>query len=165
MKKAMVLLVLFAVVCAFACACAEQDTFFSFGAPEPESGASPDAATSHPWTYPIARDLLEDPSGVIRLINRDNLLDKDYPPKDQLVATKVRKTSSTKWLVRDVMALPLETMFGAAEAEGIRLYVESGTATIQRKKRCTITGLKRTKASTMGMFSFLARPSISRDFA
>ncbi len=150
MKKTIALVLIIWLACAGAAACAGE-TDFIFATPEPKAGAQEKAAEATaapdtdaaPWTYPISREILDDPNDVLRLINRENLLDEAYPGKDKLVVTKVRGTSSTKWLVRDVVALPLEAMFNAAEAEGIKLYLESGHRDYATQKTIYYNRLKK----------------------
>ena len=80
------------------------------------------------FEYPIAKEILEDPLDVLRLINKDHLLDNNYPPSDDLhemVNTQLRKTSSDKLQIRKVAEDALTLLFEAAEQEGIRLYVKS----------------------------------------
>ncbi len=78
-----------------------------------------------PWTYPISREILDDPDGVLILVNKQNVLDKAYPSADSLVNTKVRKTSSSARQVRDIVEEALVAMFDAAEADGVKLYLHS----------------------------------------
>jgi len=78
------------------------------------------------WTYPVSQDTLEDALDVLVLVNKENLLDKTYPPEEELVAVDVRKTSSSKIQGRIIAADALKLMFEAAEADGIKLYLLSG---------------------------------------
>jgi len=93
-----------------------------------EAGPAEQPGGSALWTYPISQEILADPLDILLLVNKENLLAKDYPPKDdlhQLVEVKVKKTSSSPMQVRQVMYGALESMFAAAEEEGIKLYVKS----------------------------------------
>ncbi|HIU15700.1 MAG TPA: M15 family metallopeptidase [Candidatus Ventricola intestinavium] len=77
---------------------------------------------------PIDIAILEDPLDVLRLVNRDNLLDKDYPDqtidmyKLENVTLPVTKGSHQ---LRPVANAALEELFKAAAAEGMELYVGS----------------------------------------
>lgn len=80
------------------------------------------------WTYPVPISVLEDPMDVLRLINRENLLEKDYP--DQSIAmyemipvtAPVTKSGFTiRGIVNDALVLMLED----AQTEGIKFYVGS----------------------------------------
>ena len=98
-KNGALLVVLFLLVsCA---ACAEEDAVFEFSAgsaatvesaqnaaeeTQPESGVA--------WTFPISREILDDPDGVLILVNKDNLLDKRYPAQSTLVPATVLQASS-----------------------------------------------------------------------
>ncbi len=80
------------------------------------------------WTYPLPLEVLEDPLDVLRLINRDNLVDKDYPDQSidmyRLVKVTAPVTKGTHTL-RAVANDALTLMLKDAEAEGIKLYVGS----------------------------------------
>lgn len=96
---------------------------------ETEGGSPAVGNETHAWTYPIARALLQDPLDVLRNVNKENLLEKDYPPEDdshKLISVTVRKASGTDIQAREVASSALEDMFAAAEAEGIMLYLKSG---------------------------------------
>ena len=113
---------LFLAVCLLlsvpACAQEEEDTVLEFSAQE--------AGTQEtPWAYPIAREILEDPDGVILLVNKENLLDKTYPPEETLVDISLRKTSSSNMQGRDIAVEALGRLFEGAEAAGYTLYVDS----------------------------------------
>lgn len=104
-------------------------------APQAEPTADPNqqqanaAVQEQPWLYPISREILEDPMDVLRLVNKGNLLDKDYPPQDvemyKLVSVDLPKTSNSERLLRMVSSEALARMFAAAEQDGIKLYVKS----------------------------------------
>lgn len=82
-----------------------------------------------PWTYPISLEILEDPLDIMRLVNRDNLLEKDYPPKDDplytLVNAQVTKSSSSELLIRETAHDALIALFDAAKADGLTLVLDS----------------------------------------
>lgn len=114
-----------------------DDTFFAFAdsqeasAPAEQTGGAPEEAgpQERPWTYPVPRDLLDDPLDLIRLVNRDCLLETDYPPEDvplyTLVDATVKKSKGGEMLVREVALEALERMFAAAEADGMQLRLHS----------------------------------------
>lgn len=85
-----------------------------------------DAQTA--WTYPVPLAVLEDPQDVLRLINRDHLLDKRYPDQAiemyELVDVTAPTTKGTCQL-RVVANEALSRMLDDARAEGIELYVGS----------------------------------------
>lgn len=118
------------------------ESFFSFSASEEETGAGETAVATETspeqetraWTYPISRELLDDPMDVILNVNRDNLLEKDYPPKDDLhtlVDATVKKKSSSEMLAREVANEAMVEMFAAAEAEGLGLILFSAYRSYQ----------------------------------
>ena len=77
------------------------------------------------WVYPIAREILEDPEDVLRLVNKENLLGKSYPDEATLVKTTVRKVSNSAMQLRDLCNEAMQRMFDAADADGITLYLHS----------------------------------------
>lgn len=77
-----------------------------------------------PWTYPISREILDDPLDVIRLVNKENRLEKDYPT-EELVKTSVRKAKNQTYMARQVASDALDAMFAAADEDGIKLYMYS----------------------------------------
>lgn len=90
--------------------------------------ASPDEPAAVTWTYPISLEILEDPLDIIQLVNKENLLGKDYPPSDdlhKLEDAKVKKTSSDEKLVRRTAHDALVQMFDAAKGEGLTLMLHS----------------------------------------
>ncbi len=113
---------------------ATGDSAFAFAQPDD----SPDPAViptptpipaEIPWTYAISREILADQDDVIRLVNKESLLEKEYPPEDDthaLVDAAVRKTSSSAIKARVVASDALDAMFAAAEADGLKLYLHSG---------------------------------------
>ena len=89
------------------------------------------------WRYRLPIEVLEDPNDLLRLVNKQNLLDDQYPPNDEihrLVDAGVRKSSSGERLVRTVANDSLKLMFDAAEADGIRLYLHSAYRSFRTQK-------------------------------
>ena len=81
------------------------------------------------WTYPVSRETLEDAWDVLLLVNKDNLIDRDYPPQDalhELVNVEVRRTGSSAIQARSIASNALTLMFEAAKEDGIILYLHSG---------------------------------------
>lgn len=85
-------------------------------------------AMNEMWDYPISREILEDPQDFLRLVNKDNLLEKSYPNQDiemyQLVKVTAPVTKGTLEL-RAVANDAMCEMIEAAQKEGIKLYVGS----------------------------------------
>lgn len=140
MKKigALLVMLLLLVSCA---ACAEEDAVFEFsaGSAATEEPAQSAAEETQPesgvaWTFPISREILDDPDGVLILVNKDNLLDKSYPDQSTLVTVTVRKASSSKMQGRDIACAALEKMFAGAEADGIKLYLKSAYRTYRTQE-------------------------------
>lgn len=107
---------------------AQAEELFEFSAGSVVTGSSAQGAentTAADWNYPISREILADPDGVLVLTNKDHLLEKSYPDSSTLVTATVRKASSAKMQARDVAYAALEKMFAEAEAQGIRLYLKS----------------------------------------
>lgn len=107
--------------------------FFSFTSPEDEPDDTAtipeDDTPSEPvWSYPIPMEILEDPLDLLVLTNKENLLDKDYPPDDdlhKLVPVGVKKTKNNDYNVREIVRDALVLMFADAEADGANLRVHS----------------------------------------
>lgn len=80
------------------------------------------------WDYPVSREVLEDPQDVLRLVNKEKLLEKSYPDQDielyRLVEVTAPVTKGTHQL-RAVANDALMEMFEAAQADGIKLYIGS----------------------------------------
>ena len=80
------------------------------------------------WDYPVLREILEDPQDVLRLVNKENLLEKNYPDQDikmyRLVEVTAPVTKGAHQL-RAVANDALMEMFEAAKNDGIKLYVGS----------------------------------------
>lgn len=98
---------------------AEAETYFAL----PQASAHAKA-----WTYPIALDILRDSEDLLRLVNRANPLETDYPPDDALhalVDCGVRKATYDQNPVRAVVQAALVAMFSAAKADGCNLVVKS----------------------------------------
>lgn len=78
--------------------------------------------------FPIDISILEDPYDVLRLVNKDNQLDRTYPDQNismyrlERVAVPVTKGSHQ---LRKVANLALRELFEVAYEEGIELYVGS----------------------------------------
>ena len=134
---------LFAFLLLVSCAAfAEEDTVFDFSAGSAATGESAQSADEKtqqeesgvPWTFPIAREILDDPDGVLILVNKDNLLEKSYPDQSTLVTATVRKASSSKMQGRDIAYAALEKMFAGAEADGIKLYLKSAYRTYRTQE-------------------------------
>ena len=107
---------------------AQAEVLFEFSAGSAVTGSSAQGAenaVAADWNYPISREILADPDGVLVLANKDHLLEKSYPDPSTLVTATVRKASSSKMQARDVAYAALEKMFTEAEAQGIRLYLKS----------------------------------------
>lgn len=101
---------------------------------ESQSGAAPLTETALPlpapdeWTYPVSLEVLADPLDVLCLVNRDNLLDKAYPDQSVEMYALVKvtaPTSASDLQLRGVANEAMVEMLAAAEAEGVRLYVDS----------------------------------------
>ncbi|MDR0928756.1 MAG: M15 family metallopeptidase, partial [Oscillospiraceae bacterium] len=150
-----VVLLLLGILWVIAAATAEGGVQFGTPAASPSPTEAP-AAEDVPWTYPISREILADPLDVLRLVNRDNRLESDYPTKDdihKMVKVTLPKTSGTEMTLRKTMHDALEVMFDAAEAEGIKLYVESAYRSYQSQKTIFYNRLER-----IGYDDFLSQP-------
>lgn len=118
MRKLCVMLVILGLLCA---AQAHSETYFVFREESEEAHAGE-------WAYPVPLEVLEDPLDVLRLINRENLLDKDYPGQniDMYKMVKVTAPVTKSGLtLRGVVNDALVAMLAGAEAEGVKLYVGS----------------------------------------
>lgn len=82
-----------------------------------------------PWTYPVPLDVIRDEQDVLRLVNRDHLLDSTYPDQEQamyvLEEVGLRKATRGETLLRTAAAQALRELFAGAEAAGYKLYVDS----------------------------------------
>ena len=80
------------------------------------------------WNYLVSRETLEDSLDVLRLVNKENLLEKSYPDQDiemyRLVEVTAPVTKGTHQL-RAVANEALTEMIEAAKNDGIKLYVGS----------------------------------------
>ena len=80
------------------------------------------------WMYPVSIETLRDPQDVLRLVNRDHLLDAAYPDQEiemyRLVDVTVPVTKGTH-VLRQVANDALAELFAAAERAGYSLYVGS----------------------------------------
>lgn len=80
------------------------------------------------WMYPVSLETLRDPQDVLRLVNRDHLLDAAYPDQEtgmyRLVDVTVPVTKGSH-VLRQVANDALAELFAAAERAGYSLYVGS----------------------------------------
>ena len=77
------------------------------------------------WEYPLAPEILDNKSGFITLVNRQNLLDSRYEPYD-LAVINVRCIPDIKGdKLRKTALEAVRRMFEAAEADGMVLYLKS----------------------------------------
>ena len=94
-------------------------------------------AYAEEWTYPVPLEILADPYDVLRLINRENLLEKNYPDQKidmyRMIPVTVRKTSKSL-TIRQIVNEALEELLTAAESEGIKLYVASAYRTYRNQE-------------------------------
>ncbi|MDL2318383.1 M15 family metallopeptidase [Eubacteriales bacterium OttesenSCG-928-A19] len=107
---------------------AQDDLFMSEGGESVTDTASSAPAASKPWTYPISREILDDPLDVMRLVNVDSQLDSEYPPQDslhELVEASVKKSKNVEMKVRTIADEALVRMFEAASADGMSLLLHS----------------------------------------
>lgn len=87
-----------------------------------------DEAAADAWAYPVPLEAFADPMDVLRLINKENLLDKSYPNQDIAMYEMVPVTAPTTkddMLLRPIVNDAITAMLAAADAEGIKLYVGS----------------------------------------
>lgn len=115
MKRFVCMLLCLLSLCA---ACAQAEIIFIYSEEE----------TAGEWTYPVPLSVLEDPMDVLRLINRENLLEKDYPDQSLDMYEMIPVTAPvTKggFTLRPIVNDAMVDMLSAAEAEGIKLYVGS----------------------------------------
>ena len=89
------------------------------------------------WSYPVSREVFDDPYDVLRLINRDNLLEKDFPNQSvdiyKMVPVTVRMTNRD-FKIRNIVNVALQELFIAAEAEDVELYVGSAYRTYRNQE-------------------------------
>lgn len=99
------------------------------------------------WTYVISQEILEDPLDVIQLVNRNNLLEKDYPPSGEemyaLDESSVKKTKNVDMKVRPITSEALIRMFADADAEGINLRLHSAYRSYQTQSTMYSNRLER----------------------
>lgn len=102
---------------------------FQFQFSDPVQESETQSAEEVPWTYPISLEILRDPLDVLLLVNKENLLDINYPPGNDslytLIDPSVRKSSSSEKLVRETIEEPLTALFEAAAADGANLVLHS----------------------------------------
>lgn len=89
----------------------------------------------------------------IRLVNKENLLEEDYIPKD-LVKIKVQKTSSTAIEMRQVASDALDEMFSDAKEEGLTLYAHSGYRSYRTQNTMYYNRLERNKGKDDGAVAY-----------
>lgn len=116
----------------------ETEGFFVFTDAEDEPAPSPSPVApfdgAEPvWNYPISREILEDPEGILVLVNRENLLDKAFVPHD-LVDITARKRSSGTIQARQVASDALQRLIDAADADGLTLVVDCGYRTYRTQE-------------------------------
>ncbi len=122
-KYAKLLAVLLIVLAGVAVA---EETYFIFGT---ETQAPAQGTQESAWTFPVPREILEDPLDLLVLANRQNPLDKGYPPKDELhalVEPTVKKTKNVEMPARTIANDALTEMFAAAKEDGANLLLHSG---------------------------------------
>ena len=105
------------------------------------------------WTYPIPYELLMN-SDYLVLVNRDNLLSKDYIPADLVTDLSCRKVSSTKIQMRQTAADALCVLFDAAKADGITLYAHSGYRSYQTQNTIYYNRLKKMNGVDDGIVQY-----------
>ena len=105
------------------------------------------------WTYSIPYELLMN-SDYLVLVNRDNLLDKDYVPVDLVTDLSCRKVSSTKIQMRQTAADALCVLFDAAKADGITLYAHSGYRSYQTQNTMYYNRLKKMNGVDDGIVQY-----------
>ena len=105
------------------------------------------------WTYSIPYELLMN-SDYLVLVNRDNLLDKDYVPADLVTDLSCRKVSSTKIQMRQTAADALCVLFDAAQADGITLYAHSGYRSYQTQNTMYYNRLKKMNGVDDGIVQY-----------
>jgi len=100
---------------------------FTFGTPTAtEAPPAMPGAEADAWAHPIPREILEDPLDLLRLVNKEFLLDKTYPDESTLVKVTVRKVSGNEMKLRGVASEALSAMFDEAAADGVTLYLHNG---------------------------------------
>lgn len=104
------------------------------------------AASENDELLPIDIEILKDPLDVLILVNRDNLLDKNYPDQSidmyKLEDVTVPVTKGSHQL-RPVMNDAMEKLFEAAYAEGIELYVGSSYRNYRKQEVIYYNRVKR----------------------
>ena len=95
---------------------------------------------------PVDIEILKDPSDVLLLVNRENLLHRAYPDQAtdmyRLEEVTVPVTKGTHRL-RPVMNAALERMFEAAYADGVELYVGSSYRSYRQQEVIHYNRVKR----------------------
>ena len=105
------------------------------------------------WTYPIPYELLMN-SEYLVLVNRGNLLDKDYIPSDLVTDLSCRKVSYDKIQMRQTAADALCVLFDAAKADGITLYAHSGYLSYQTQNTMYFNRLKKMNGVDDGIVQY-----------
>lgn len=107
---------------------------------------------SREWTYPISYELLTT-SEYIVLANQENLLDETYIPSD-LTKLTCRKISYDPIEMREAAANALQTLFDAAEEDGIYLYAHSGYRSYKTQNTMYYNRLKKNKGKDDGVVAY-----------
>ncbi len=77
------------------------------------------------WEYPLAPEIIKDPSQYITLSNRNVLLDSHYIPNDLVTASVRRAVGTGKMQLRKAANEAIVAMFDAASEAGYSLYLKS----------------------------------------
>lgn len=96
-------------------------------------GSAP-GASAPDWSHPIPREILEDPDGLLILVNASHPLPRAYPPEeilDTLTDATVKKTKNLQMKCRPVAHDALIRMFDAMTAEGLRPRLHSAYRSYQ----------------------------------
>lgn len=104
------------------------------------------------WDYPIAPEVLADPSDYIVLANRQSLLDGSYVPAD-LVKVTAKHVSGT-FQLRKAVNEALEAMFAAASADGCTLYVKSAYRSYQTQRTMYYNRLEKNNGKDDGWVAY-----------
>lgn len=101
------------------------ETYFIFSGEAPDAGITFSDGVP---AFPVPQEIMKDAGDVLILVNRDNMLDSSYPPKDDLHAlesAKVPKTKNEEMLVRKTAHDALKALFAAAREDGANLLLHS----------------------------------------
>lgn len=86
------------------------------------------AAAQDTWSHPLSREIMADEQDVLRLVNKEHLLDKAYPDQDDSEHRLVNVTAPVtkgKHQLRAVANDALCALTDAAAQDGVKLYVGS----------------------------------------